>query len=204
LGFAYTSKIDLEFEDRPSIDDISNPILNLALRYTGDPRLKLDMEVPQTATVSATYNLDSQWKLLGSLGWQDWSEFGKIGVEVDANNNGIDKTVNRKYKDSWHASLGTQYQFDPKMRWNIGVGYDSSIVDDKDRTVDMPQAATWRFATGFNYSVDSAFDFHLAYTLGWLGDMDVEQTKARSGTTLSGKYTNTYLHILGGGVVWHF
>jgi long-chain fatty acid transport protein len=204
LGFAYTSKIDLDFEDHPSIDDVSNPILNAALRRTGDPRLKLDMEVPQTAQVSAAYDLDSQWKLLGSVNWQDWSEFGKIGVDVDANNGGVSKTVDRKYKDSWHASVGAQYQMDPKLRWSMGLGYDSSIVDDKDRTVDLPTAATWRLATGFNYSVDKELDVHFAYTLIWFGDMDVDQTKQRSGATLSGSYTNTYLHIIGGGAVWRF
>jgi long-chain fatty acid transport protein len=37
-----------------------------------------------------------------------------------------------------------------------------------------------------------------------MGDMDVEQTKSRSGETLSGSYRNSALHIIGGGATWRF
>lgn len=204
LGLAYTSKIDLHFKDRPRIDDVSNPLLNVALNRLNIDDLKLDMQVPQTVLASASYDLDAQWKLLTSLGWQQWSEFGEIGVEVDTDNAGTSITADRKYKDTWHASLGAQYQASPKVRWSMGVGFDSSMVDDRDRTVDNPAGDTWRFATGVNYQVDAGLDLHLAYTLIWVGDLDEQQTKARSGTTVSGTYKNTALHVIGGGAVWRF
>lgn len=204
IGLAYTSKVKLEFEDSPDVRNVSNPIINAALRRLDVDTLELDMNVPQTVLLSVAHDLDPQWKLLGSLGWQDWSEFGEFGVEVDANDAGVDRTVDRQYKDTWHASLGTQYQANKQLRWSFGVGYDSSAVDDKDRTVDNPMAETWRLATGVNYQIEEGFDLHLAYTLVWLGDMDVEQTKSRSGETLSGTYRNAALHIVGGGATWRF
>lgn len=204
LGVAYTSKIDLSFKDRPNVDNVSNRLLDAALRRASINSLSLDMQVPQTLLLSVTYDLDPQWKLLGSLGWQDWSQFGKVGVAVDANTNGASTTVDQRYKDSWHASVGAQYQVDPKLRWNMGLAYDSSIVADKDRTVDNPVGATWRLATGVNYAAAKGLDVHFGYTLIWLGDLEVEQTKSRSGTTLSGTYKDSALHVLGGGVVWRF
>ncbi|WIE48279.1 OmpP1/FadL family transporter [Pseudomonas sp. GM17] len=204
LGLAYTSKINLEFKDSPQLRDVSNPLLNTALGRLGVDDLKLDLQVPQTVLFSVAHALDSQWTLLGSLGWQDWSEFGSIGVEVDTNAAGVSRTVDRQYKDTWHASIGTQYQATPKLRWNMGLGYDSSAVDDKDRTVDNPMGETWRLSTGINYQLEDGLDLHMAYTLVWLGDMDDEQTKARSGDTLSGTYHNAALHIIGGGATWRF
>ncbi len=204
IGLAYTSKVKLEFKDSPEVRDVSNPIINAALRRFDVDSLELDVNVPQTATLSIAHQLDPQWKLLGSLGWQDWSDFGEIGVDVDANAGGVSRTVDRKYKDTWHVSLGTQYQANPRLRWSMGLGYDSSAVDDKDRTVDNPMGETWRLATGVNYQVEEGLDLHLAYTLAWLGDMDDEQTKSRSGTTLSGTYKNAALHIIGGGATWRF
>ena len=204
LGLAYTSKVDLEFEDKASLDDISNPLLNLALRRANPGNLSIDMEVPQTALLSLAYDLDSQWKLLGSLGWQDWSEFGKIGVEVDTDLAGTSTSVDRQYKDTWHASLGAQYQASRQLRWSMGVGYDSSAVDDEDRTADNPMNESWRLATGINYAVDEGLDLHMTYTLVWLGDMEINQTKSRSGDSLSGSYDNSALHILGGGATWRF
>ncbi|WP_336334494.1 OmpP1/FadL family transporter [Pseudomonas putida] len=204
LGLAYTSKVKLEFEDKPHLSDISNPLLNAALRRLDVDSLELDLNVPQTVTASIAHELDEQWTLLGSLGWQDWSDFGDVGVDVDANGGGTSRTVDRKYKDTWHASIGALYQATPQWRWSVGLGYDSSAVDDKDRTVDNPMGETWRLAAGVNYTVDEGLDLHLAYTLVWLGDMDVDQTKNRSGTTLSGSYDNSALHIIGGGATWRF
>ncbi|MGG6351088.1 OmpP1/FadL family transporter [Pseudomonas putida] len=204
LGLAYTSKVKLEFEDSPHVSDINNPIINAALNRLDVDTLELDMNVPQTVTFSVAHQLDEQWTLLGSLGWQDWSEFGDIGVEVDANAADVSRTVDRQYKDTWHASVGAQYQMSKQLRWSFGMGYDSSAVDDKDRTVDNPMGEAWRFASGVNYQVEEGFDLHMAYTLVWLGDMDVEQTKARSGNSLSGSYDNAALHIIGGGATWRF
>ncbi|OLF54279.1 OmpP1/FadL family transporter [Pseudomonas chlororaphis] len=204
IGLAYTSKVKLQFKDSPQVRNVSNPIINAALRRLDVDALELDMNVPQTVLLSVAHRLDPQWKLLGSLGWQDWSDFGEIGVAVDANAGGVDRTVNRQYKDTWHASVGAQYQANSKLRWNMGLGYDSSAVDEKDRTVDNPMGDTWRLATGVNYQVEAGLDLHLAYTLVWLGDMDSEQTKARSGTTLSGTFRNSALHIIGGGATWRF
>ncbi|WP_085604386.1 MULTISPECIES: OmpP1/FadL family transporter [unclassified Pseudomonas] len=204
IGLAYTSKIDLEFKDSPSVRKVDNPIINAALRRLDADSLELDMSVPQTVLLSIAHDLSPQWKLLGSLGWQDWSQFGEIGVEVDANATDVTRTADRKYKDTWHASMGAQYQMTPRLRWSMGLGYDSSAVDDKDRTVDNPMGEAWRLATGVNYQIDEGLDVHAAYTLVWLGDMDVEQTKSRSGETLSGTYRNAALHILGGGATWRF
>lgn len=122
IGLAYTSKVKLEFKDSPKVRNISNPIIDGALRRLDVDSLELDMNVPQTVLRSVAHQLDPQWKLLGSLGWQDWSDFGEIGVEVDSNSGGVGRTVNRKYKDTWHASVGAQYQATSKLRWNMGAG----------------------------------------------------------------------------------
>lgn len=204
LGLAYTSKIDLKFRDSPKLKHITNPLLNVVVNRLDVDQLKVDMTVPQTLLASASYRVSDQWTLLASLDWQDWSEFGKIGVEVDTNAVGASTSVNRKYKDTYHASVGAQHQINSKWRWNLGVAYDSSAVDDKDRTVDNPMNEAWRFATGLNYSLDANTDLHVNYTLIWMGDMDDTQTKARSGQTLSGEYRNAMLHVIGGGAVWRF
>ncbi|WP_241669497.1 OmpP1/FadL family transporter [Pseudomonas sp. CFBP13508] len=204
LGLAWTSTIKLKFEDQPELKKITNPLLRLALNRLDADQLNVDMNVPQTVTTSVSYQLDPQWTLLGSLGWQDWSDFGKVGVEVDTDLGSTSRTAQRQYKDTWHASIGAQHQINPKLRWNVGLGYDSSAVDDKDRTVDNPMNEAWRLATGVSYALQDDVDVHMSYTLIYLGDMDVQQTKARSGGSVSGEYKNAALHVLGGGVVWRF
>lgn len=204
LGLAYTSAVDLDFSDSPELNDVSNPLLKMALSELTSDRIEADMTVPQTITASLAYQLNRDWTLLGSLGWQDWSEFGKIGVEIDSNLINTSTVADRQYQDTWHLSFGAQHQLSPRLRWNMGVAYDSSAVEDKHRTVDNPMAENWRLATGLNYQVDAGLDLHMAYSLVWMGDMQVQQSKELSGNTLSGEYKNSMLHILGGGATWHF
>ncbi|CAD5109279.1 OmpP1/FadL family transporter [Zestomonas carbonaria] len=203
LGLAYTSKIDLQFEDRPSLDGIDNPILEVSLRRLAADQLSIDMRVPQSVIASLYHELNPEWTLLASAGWQDWSEFGKMSIDIDGQNpQGL--TADRRYKDTWHLSLGAQRHLSPRLRWNMGLAYDSSAVDDEDRTVDNPMAETWRLATGFNYRLDEGLDLNVSYALVWLGDMEVDQQKRVSGKRVSGEYSNSALHILGGGVIWRF
>ncbi|MNC33067.1 long-chain fatty acid outer membrane transporter [compost metagenome] len=123
-------------------------------------------------------------------------------VDTDALGN-ASTTADRRYKDTWHLSLGAQNQINEQWRWNVGVGYDTSAVDDEDRTVDNPMGENWRLATGVNYALDANTDLHFAYTLVWLGDLPDQQTK-KTGGSVSGEYSNAALHMLGGGVVWRF
>ena len=203
LGLAYTSKVDLEFEDSPEFKDIDNPLLSGALNQLSLQSLQVDMAIPQTLSMSVAHSLDEQWTLLASANWQDWSEFGEMGVEVETAAGGSAGTLSRNYHDTWHLSFGAQNQLGPKLRWNMGVAYDSSAVDDKDRTVDNPMNDTWRLATGLNYQVDEGSDLDLAYTLVWPAEMGIEQSK-RSGDTLSGELSSSALHIVGGGATWRF
>ncbi|MGY2184622.1 OmpP1/FadL family transporter [Pseudomonas sp. SDO5591_S426] len=203
VGLAYTSKVKLDFEDSPQAEGIQNPLLRQALSGLDADNLELDMNIPQTLTLSVAHQLTEQWTLLGSANWQDWSDFGDIGVSVDSAAGSVSRTLSRQYQDTWHLSFGAQNQLSPKLRWNMGVAYDSSAVKDKDRTVDNPMNETWRLATGLHYRLAEDMDVNVNYTLVWLGDMDVQQRK-RSGETLSGQYPNSALHIIGGGVTWRF
>lgn len=204
LGLAYTSEVKFEFEDKPSLHDISNPALAAALQRLGLERLALDVNVPQTATASLYHQIDDKWAVLASIGWQDWSEFAEIGIDLDSDTINSSKTADRKYQDTWHASLGGQRQIDARLCWNFGIAYDSTAVDDEDRTLDNPMNETWRLATGINYQLEDGLDMNLSYTLLWLGDMQVEQTKRLSGQRTAGEFSNAALHVLGGGVVWRF
>lgn len=203
LGVSYTSKIDLEFEDRPEQKHIENPLLRTAFDRINLSSLELEMTFPQIVAASVAYKLDDQWTLLGSVNWQDWSEFGEIGVAADTSLGTPTRTLSREYQDTWHVSVGAQHTISPKLRWNMGVAYDTSAVDDEDRTVDNPMNDAWRFATGINYQMTEEMSVNMSYTLIWMGDMEIEQTKG-NGDKLSGEYPDAALHVLAGGATWRF
>lgn len=147
---------------------------------------------PGTLTLSLYHKLDAQWALLASLNWQDWSR----SITQDAN-----------YRDTWHASLATQYRFDPRWLWSLGVAYDSSPVDDEDRTLSTPLDETWRLGTGLTYALDERTDLNLSYELVWMGDMPIDQQKslpARDPKRTSGEFEDAWVQALSASATWRF
>jgi long-chain fatty acid transport protein len=200
LGLTYTSKVDLNFEDKLDVKG-DGPLL----RRLDNANTQLDMTVPQTVTLSLFQQLDRQWALLASVNWQDWSQFGQVGVQVDTTaNNAQSTTIDANYKDTWHLSLGAQYQATQQLLWNVGVAYDSSAVSDSNRTVTVPMAESWRLATGATYALNKDTDINVSWALVWLGDMPVDQTKSLSGDRISGQFDSAWIQAVTGNMTWRF
>lgn len=207
LGLSYTSEIDIELEDGLDLEGVG-PVATTLLSDRGllGADTRLDMRVPQTLTLSLYQQLDPRWALLASLNWQDWSRFGEVGIELDSNRP-RSATLEANYRDTWHLSLGTQFRFAPQWLWSAGVGFDSSSVDDDDRSLAVPMAESWRFGTGLTYSLDGHTDLNLSYELVWLGDMAVRQEKplpAGEPKQVSGEFDDAWIQALSGSVTWRF
>ena len=142
FGLTYCSEVSLEFKDNL---DISGVVLAI------NPKLELDIDKPQTLMASFFHELDEKWAIMGNVGWEDWSQFGKVGVQV---NSAVSVTADRNYNDTWHGALGTQYQYSDPWLLSFGIAYDSSMVDDEDRTADLPIGDGWRFGLGAQYQWD--------------------------------------------------
>lgn len=200
IGLTYTSKVDLDFEDRLDVKGDGR-----LLERVNNTNTELDMKVPQTVTLSLFQQLDRQWALLASANWQDWSEFGDIGVQVDTTAFGAQsESVDAGFKDTWHLSLGAQYQATEQWLWNVGVAYDSSAVSDSKRSVIVPMGESWRIATGATYALNRDTDVNVSWAMVWLGDMPVDQTKSVSGTRTSGQFDNAWIQALTGNMTWRF
>lgn len=200
IGLAYTSEIDLDFEDRLDITG-TGPLLKPLDRLN----TKIEMSVPQTATLSLYQQLDSEWALLASINWQDWSSFGQIAIDVDTNaTRAQSAALDANLKDTYQIALGAQYQATEKLLWNMGVAYDTSAVSDSHRSVVLPVGATWRLGTGFTYAVDKNTSLNLSWDFIWMGDLPVEQTKLLSGEKTNGQFSNAWIQALGGNATWRF
>ena len=158
LGLTYTSKVDYEFD----VDASGN------LPVSGMPwTLPIDASVdaPQQAMFSTVLVLNDKWSLLGNIGWQDWSSFSDLSINVGP----VTRSSSLELQDTWHGAIGTQYQMTAATRLDFGVAYDTSMYDDQNNTsFTMPSGATWRFGTGVQQqlneksSVGVAFEYLLS------------------------------------------
>lgn len=203
FGLTYTSEIDLDFEDTPEFTNIG-PVMSEALNRIGlaGNDLDLDMTVPQTVMASFYHALNDRMAIMGNLGWQDWSEFGKIGIEIESENPGS-ITADRHYDDTWHAALGLQYRAGDPVMFSCGIAYDSSMVEEEYMTPDLPTSDMWRYGAGMNFQLKENIDLGCVYTLAWAGDMQMDQQAPLSGR-VAGQYKNTSLHFLAFNVRWKF
>jgi long-chain fatty acid transport protein len=114
------------------------------------------------------------------------------------------KTIDAGFKDTWHLSLGAQYQATEQWLWNVGVAYDSSAVSDGNRSVILPMNESWRIATGATYALNKDTDVNVSWAMVWLGDMPDDQTKSVSGDRISGQFDNAWIQALTGNMTWRF
>jgi long-chain fatty acid transport protein len=204
FGLTYLSEGDLRFKDKPKFSNLG-PGMKAALRANGllDAKVKIDFTMPQALMFSGYHELNDRWAIMGNLGWQDWSEFGKVGVSV-ASENTSSLTFDRNYKDTWHVAVGTQCRVADPWLLTAGVAYDSSMVDDKDRTPDLPLGEAWRFALGARYDWSKKLALGLGYTLLWSGDLDMNVNKGPLAGKVSGTYENASMNFINFYVNWKF
>lgn len=187
IGLSYFSELKWELEDQ-LFDRVNRSGLGV------------DMMIPQTVTLSGYHQLNDQWALLASANWQQWSRFGDVDVAFI----GHSKTKDMHYKDTWHLSLGTQFDVTPTLRLSSGIAYDSSAVDDAHRTVNLPMGEGWRWGLGASYQLSPATKLEASYTLAWLGDMAVHHDGGLIRPEISGTYNNSYLNFFNIGVQHQF
>src|SRR5512137_1678691 len=87
FGLTYLSEVKLDFSAVPQFSGLG-PGLALALRNSGllTSSMDLGMTVPQMVMFSAYHDLNEKWAVMGNLGWQNWSRFGKVDVQINSSN----------------------------------------------------------------------------------------------------------------------
>lgn len=194
FGLQYLTKIDLDFSDRPRLNGL-NARLENRLRNAGLLNGSVDFGVtlPQMVMFSAYHDVTEQLAILGNIGWQDWSEFGKVSVGLSSFDN-PSFTTNGHYQDTWHAALGLQYRLSQPWLLTTGVAYDSSPVNNKDRTVSFPEDRQIRIGLGAQYQWNNDITLGLAYEYENLGQSEIRQSGRPLKGDLSGEYSDNAIH----------
>jgi long-chain fatty acid transport protein len=203
FGVTYLSPVDLDFGATPSFSGLG-PVLGAALAAPSE--LNLGMTVPQSVMVSSYHELNEQWALMADFGWQNWSEFGYVQAGVESGNT---TTLNLEYQDTFHGALGAQYKGWEKWTLSGGVAFDSSAVDDSNRTVTLPMGQAWRFGVGAQYQISEKVNLGAAYTFLWAGDMSVDQQStlpvvAGGRGRVSGAYNDAWFNFITANLTWKF
>ena len=205
IGLTYLSPVTLDFKATPDLTLVGGNLANLLLN---PPPLDLGMTVPQSVMVGFYQDLSPKWAVMGDVGWQNWQQFGEVQVGVDLANGGGSAryvTANLNYQDTWHGALGALYR--PCQKWQFmgGIAFDSSSVNNANRTVTLPMGQAWRFGLGASYQLSPAVNINAAYEFMWGGDMPVTQGADDSLRGLvSGSYNDSWFSFTTVNLTWKF
>lgn len=199
FGVTYLSPVDLDFEDRPRFSNLGP--LGGAI-FANPPQLDLGLTVPQSVMLSGSHDLSPTWALLANVGWQNWSQFGKVDVGVDsATPSSLTKDLN--YDDTWHGAIGAQFRASQWWLLSVGFAYDTSAVSDEDRTFSLPMGEAYRFGLGAQWQVSQAVSLGAAGEFMWAGDMPVTQESAYRGR-VSGSFEESWFAFFNLNLTWRF
>jgi long-chain fatty acid transport protein len=185
IGVTYISEIDLEFEDNNKFRG-AGPILDGLLGLSGlrGGDTELEFTLPKQVMLSVHHDLTDDLAIMGNIGWQNWSEFGEVGVSL-ANPAATSLEIDANFKDTWPYAIGARYRIDPQWSVSAGFAYDDSPVSNSNRTVAMPLDEQKRYAVGLQYQVRKDLTFGAAYQYMDAGDAPVNQ----NGGVLRGSYS---------------
>jgi long-chain fatty acid transport protein len=184
LGVVYRAEMDV---------DLDGDVKFRGLPATAN-HMELSWDNPQTIEAALRYDINEQWMVAINGGWQDWSIFSKNHIDIkgpEAN----PATLDRNWQDTWHAGIAAAYTVD-SSRYSVGFSYESSPVEDKYRTVDLPMDEQFKFSAAYAWDADKQWSFAVGATLYVFGDGKIEEQNTQ-GVIVDGEYDTNYMIIAG-------
>ena len=190
VGLRYLTETDLDFSSNLYLSDVG-PAIGNATESLG--KIDLGMKMPQSLMAGIFHQVNDEWAVLGSVGWDDWSRFGRVRVKIAGTE--VKRIVDEGFDDTWHFGVGTQYQYTPKLMLTAGFSYDTSMTDDSDRPILLPLGAMYRYGFGFKYQKSDDLLLGGGLSFLWEGDLEVNPAGGPA-TGVSGQYDNVSITFL--------
>jgi len=133
--------------------------------FAGGSRAEIDLGVvmPDMVNISAKQNITDKMRLLGTVEWTNWSRL-KSPVATSTVTGAALTTLHFNYDDGWFFSVGGEYDFNEKLTFRAGVGYELSPIDEDIRSTRLPDNNRWWLSAGASYNFNKHMSFDVGYT----------------------------------------
>ncbi|MBS0323817.1 MAG: outer membrane protein transport protein [Proteobacteria bacterium] len=163
--------------------------------------IKLDIELPETWTISGMYQLDDRWTLLGDIAWTGWSKIQSLDI-YRSNTGALLSTTPENWRDTTRISLGANYRWSDTTKLRFGVAADQSPVGNDDyRTPRLPDNNRTWLSLGAQFKLDGGGVVDVGYSHLFVPNSTIRDnghslTNQAARGLLSGQYSNS-VDILG-------
>jgi long-chain fatty acid transport protein len=173
----------------------------LALPVTAD-KVDIDWDNPQWLELGLAYQYTERDIIFFSAGWQDWSAFGKNQLAFSGGLVNPVSVLDRNFKDTWYAGIAYVHTIGNNSAYSIGFSYDSSPVDDDDRTFDLPMDEIYKLSGSYSWKGTNELDYSIGGTLYLVGDADIDSTN--QGVRVKGDFDSNIILFLGATLRYRF
>jgi long-chain fatty acid transport protein len=94
------------------------------------------------------------------------------------------------------------YELGENHHLSAGVAYDTSPVDDKDRTIDLPLDEQLKFSFGYAKAGRGNWRHAISASAMWFGDGEVDQIA--QGARFKGEFDTNWIFIIGANLQYRF
>ncbi|MGF1832831.1 outer membrane protein transport protein [Photobacterium sanguinicancri] len=189
IGFNYRSAVDLKLEGEASglvFDKIAHATgQKVADSYTGS----MELTLPATAELASFHQLTDQLAVHASFNWTDWSSFDKLEANIDKL--GTQHIKDENWEDNYRFAVGSTYQLNQAVVLRTGVAYDTSAVNDDNRTQTIPETDRLWLSVGAGYQVTKAFTLDGGFTYIFAKDASMTESEAALPGSFSGETTGS-------------
>lgn len=195
LGVIYRAEADVDLEGDLNFRNMPggfSPAAN---------EIDIGWDNPQLLEVGIQHRLQDDLVLVANADWEDWSQFSENRLEPSGGILNPKVKLDRNFKDTWHVGVGVLRPMGTHA-WSAGIGYDSSAVDDEDRTIDLPVDQVFKFSGAYAWKGIKQMDVSLGATLAYLGKAKVDQEA--QGVRFKGEFDTNYVLFVGGTLRYNF
>ncbi|ENM5924447.1 outer membrane protein transport protein [Vibrio mimicus] len=155
IGFTYKSKVSLKLVGHAEGWGFNK---TTGFYDTGS----MALELPATAEIASFHQVSENFALHTSINWTEWSSFKELYANLDNNDGSTVKVEN--WEDNFRFALGATYQIQPELVLRTGIAYDISAVNDKNRTITIPETDRTWLSLGATYDVSKQLSFDAGFT----------------------------------------
>jgi long-chain fatty acid transport protein len=198
MGVAYRSEIDYELQG-----DVTTTFMG-TLVGAASGAATANVTMPDTLSLSGTYQTSDRLQLLGDITRTGWSSINQINV-VDPSTGTLRDVLVLDFDNAYRYSIGANYVLNEKWTLKGGLAYDETPVKSAEtRTVRLPDNNRTWISFGGQVKVGKSGRVDLGYTHIFIEDADINNTRSQqvpgltvptaapgTATTVSGGYTGS-------------
>jgi long-chain fatty acid transport protein len=169
IGVAYRSEVDVDLSGDVSITAVGPiPASSQSARASTD--------LPSSATLSLTHDLDDQWTVMGDVTWTSWSNQDALVANLA---NGSANIIPLQWDDTFRVAVGTSYNYSDRLTLRTGVAHDETPVpSDSFRIASLPDEDRIWLAFGAGYKYSDKLTFDVGYAHLFIDDTGIDSVDA--------------------------